>query len=77
MISFLVGGGIIGLATARELSSRYPGMKICVLEKEADVAFHQSGHNSGVVRKRTLIVREFQLIRLYRFMRGCTISRER
>lgn len=76
MISFSVGGGIIGLATARELLARYPSMKICVLEKEANVAYHQSGHNSGVVRKRTLIVREFQLSLLSRFMQGYTISRE-
>lgn len=37
------------MATARELLNRYPGMKVCVLEKEAEVAHHQTGHNSGVV----------------------------
>ncbi|ORZ15649.1 FAD dependent oxidoreductase [Absidia repens] len=45
----IVGGGIVGLATARELLTRYPGMKVCVLEKEAEVAHHQTGHNSGVI----------------------------
>ncbi|CAO3642613.1 unnamed protein product [Cunninghamella blakesleeana] len=45
----VVGGGIIGLATARELLKRYPGMTVCVLEKEPEVAHHQTGHNSGVI----------------------------
>ncbi|KAI8088714.1 FAD dependent oxidoreductase [Halteromyces radiatus] len=45
----VVGGGIIGLATARELLNRYPGMKVCVLEKEPEVGQHQTGHNSGVI----------------------------
>ena len=45
----VVGAGIIGLAVARELAARYPGMDITVLEKEDHVAAHQTGHNSGVV----------------------------
>jgi (S)-2-hydroxyglutarate dehydrogenase len=45
----VVGAGIIGLATARRLLSVRPGLKITVLEKENDVARHQTGHNSGVV----------------------------
>jgi L-2-hydroxyglutarate oxidase len=45
----IVGAGIIGLATARELSRRHPGLRLAVLEKEQDVGFHQTGHNSGVV----------------------------
>ena len=45
----IVGGGIIGLATARELLARYPGLRVSVLEKENSVAGHQTGHNSGVV----------------------------
>lgn len=45
----VVGGGIIGLAVARELSLRYPGSTLTVLEKEDHVAAHQTGHNSGVV----------------------------
>lgn len=45
----IVGGGIIGLATAREFLKRRPGLRLAVLEKEADIALHQSGHNSGVI----------------------------
>lgn len=45
----VIGGGIIGLATARELLHRRPGTRLLVLEKEPDVARHQSGHNSGVI----------------------------
>ena len=45
----VVGGGIIGLAVARELIRRRPQASVCVLEREADVAMHQTGHNSGVI----------------------------
>ncbi|ORX62553.1 DAO-domain-containing protein [Hesseltinella vesiculosa] len=45
----IVGGGIIGLATARELIKRFPNMTVAVLEKEREVAAHQTGHNSGVI----------------------------
>jgi len=45
----IVGGGIIGLTIARELRQRFPDRKIAVLEKEADVARHSSGRNSGVL----------------------------
>lgn len=45
----IIGGGIVGLSIARELITRYPESKIAVLEKEADVAFHGSGRNSGVL----------------------------
>lgn len=45
----VVGGGIVGVATAREVILRYPKLKIAILEKENKLAFHQSGHNSGVV----------------------------
>ncbi|ORE05519.1 DAO-domain-containing protein [Rhizopus microsporus var. microsporus] len=45
----IVGGGIIGLATARELLKRFPNMTVAVLEKEREVAAHQTGHNSGVI----------------------------
>ncbi len=45
----IIGGGIIGLAIARELNMRFPNSKIAVLEKEADVAYHSSGRNSGVL----------------------------
>ncbi|GAA4477820.1 L-2-hydroxyglutarate oxidase [Enteractinococcus fodinae] len=45
----VVGAGIVGAAVARELASRFPDSTVTLLEKEAQVASHQSGHNSGVV----------------------------
>lgn len=45
----VVGGGIIGLATARELLKRYPKARVAVVEKEREIAPHQTGHNSGVI----------------------------
>lgn len=45
----IIGGGIVGLATAYRLSERFPGARIWVLEKEAGVGRHQTGHNSGVL----------------------------
>ncbi len=45
----IVGGGIVGLATGRELLRRHPNLKLVVLEKEATVSQHQTGHNSGVI----------------------------
>lgn len=45
----IIGGGIVGLATALELAQRDAGAKIIVLEKEDGVALHQTGHNSGVI----------------------------
>ncbi|MDE3069432.1 MAG: L-2-hydroxyglutarate oxidase [Acidobacteriota bacterium] len=45
----VVGGGIIGLAVARELQLRDPSRTVCVLERETSLATHQTGHNSGVV----------------------------
>ena len=44
-----IGGGIIGLTTARALSRKFPHAKIALIEKESDVAFHASGRNSGVL----------------------------
>jgi len=45
----IVGGGIVGLATARLLATRDPAADVVVLEKEREVGAHQTGHNSGVV----------------------------
>ena len=45
----IVGGGIIGLASAMELSHRYPRYKVGLVEKEKELATHQTGHNSGVI----------------------------
>src|SRR5690349_7183727 len=44
----VVGAGIVGLASARELSQRRPDLRICVLERERAVGMHQTGTNSGV-----------------------------
>ena len=45
----VVGGGIIGLATAMALRRRHPALDLAVVEKEARVGVHQTGHNSGVI----------------------------
>jgi L-2-hydroxyglutarate oxidase len=45
----VVGGGIVGLATARQITLDHPHSTVTVLEKEDRVAAHQSGHNSGVI----------------------------
>jgi L-2-hydroxyglutarate oxidase len=45
----IVGAGILGLATARELLLRSPGSRVLVLERERQIAAHQTGHNSGVI----------------------------
>ena len=74
----VVGGGIVGLAVARALAGS--GREVAVLEKEASVASHQSGHNSGVVHagvyyppgslKATLCRRGVGLLRDYCHDRG-------
>jgi len=45
----VLGGGIVGLASAYKINLRFPHLKILVLEKERQVAAHQTGHNSGVI----------------------------
>ena len=45
----IVGGGILGLATARQLVTSQPDAEVIVLEREAGLAQHQTAHNSGVV----------------------------
>jgi (S)-2-hydroxyglutarate dehydrogenase len=45
----IIGGGIVGLATALRLTQKLPSASITVLEKEDGVGQHQSGHNSGVL----------------------------
>ncbi|MFJ2260378.1 L-2-hydroxyglutarate oxidase [Streptomyces sp. NPDC087844] len=71
----IVGAGIVGLATGREIALRRPGTRVVVLEKEYEVAAHQTGHNSGVVHagiyyapgslKADLCVRGVSLLREY------------
>lgn len=45
----IIGGGIVGVASALEMLRRHPGLSIQVLEKEAGLARHQTGRNSGVI----------------------------
>ena len=45
----VVGGGIVGLATAYQLQKEFPTLNIVVFEKEKELAFHQTGRNSGVI----------------------------
>jgi|HubBroStandDraft_1064217.scaffolds.fasta_scaffold06229_2 L-2-hydroxyglutarate oxidase len=45
----VIGGGVVGLGIALEITRRFPGRRLLVLEKEDRVARHQSGHNSGVI----------------------------
>jgi L-2-hydroxyglutarate oxidase len=45
----IAGGGIVGLATAYQISQQYPHTKITILEKESGVGQHQTGRNSGVI----------------------------
>jgi len=45
----IVGGGIVGLATAYKLQLKYPKLCLAVVEKEDSLAFHQTGRNSGVI----------------------------
>ena len=45
----VVGAGIVALAAARELLARRPGLKLAILEREPEVARHQTGSNSGVI----------------------------
>jgi len=45
----IIGGGIVGLATAHQLLQRFPDTRLLVLEKEAGPGRHQTGHNSGVL----------------------------
>lgn len=45
----IIGGGIVGLATATKLLEQHPGSSLLLLEKEQQVGTHQTGHNSGVI----------------------------
>lgn len=45
----LIGGGIVGVSTALQLKKRYPDASVLLMEKESSLAFHQTGHNSGVI----------------------------
>jgi (S)-2-hydroxyglutarate dehydrogenase len=45
----IIGGGILGLATALKITSAHPSIRLLILEKEAELARHQTGNNSGVI----------------------------
>jgi L-2-hydroxyglutarate oxidase len=45
----IIGGGIVGLASAFQILSKSPGTKLVLIEKENDLSSHQTGHNSGVI----------------------------
>jgi len=45
----VIGGGIVGLSTAMQIAGRYPRLKLLLVEKEKQLATHQTGHNSGVI----------------------------
>src|ERR671918_2600158 len=45
----VIGGGILGLAVARELLDRHPDASLCLLEREERIAAHQTSHSSGVI----------------------------
>lgn len=45
----IIGGGIVGITIARATLIEKPNLKVAVLEKEANIAVHQSSHNSGVI----------------------------
>ena len=80
----VVGGGIIGLAVARELLARRPGLGVVVLEREPELATHQTGRNSGVVHaglyyapgsaKARLCAEGKQLLEAYCLERGIPIQ---
>jgi L-2-hydroxyglutarate oxidase len=45
----VIGGGIVGVSTAWQLQARHPSAKVALFEKESQLAYHQTGHNSGVI----------------------------
>jgi L-2-hydroxyglutarate oxidase len=45
----VIGGGIVGLATALNLKKARPSLRLLLIEKENSLAAHQTGHNSGVI----------------------------
>ena len=47
----VIGGGVVGLSFAMQATEQFPHLRVLILEKEAGVARHQTGHNSGDVSK--------------------------
>ncbi len=75
----IVGGGIVGMAVAAELLKRFPKLRVVVLEKEEELATHQTGRNSGVVHSGVYYapVRGTALIVLLGRCRARTLTRVR
>jgi L-2-hydroxyglutarate oxidase len=81
----VIGGGILGLAVARELLGRHPDSSLCVLEREEQLAAHQTSHSSGVIHagiyyapgslKARLCVEGARLLYAYCDERGIEASR--
>jgi L-2-hydroxyglutarate oxidase LhgO len=81
----IIGGGIVALATARALLDRAPRARLVIVEKEAQLARHQTGHNSGVIHsgiyyrpgssKARLCVEGAQLMRDYCAANGIRVDR--
>lgn len=81
----IIGGGLVGLATALAFTERSPRLRFAVLEKEARLAAHQSSHNSGVIHagiyykpgseKARLCVRGVKLLRAFCDERGIRYDR--
>jgi (S)-2-hydroxyglutarate dehydrogenase len=82
----VIGGGILGLAVARELLSRHPDSSLCVLEREDRLAAHQTSHSSGVIHagiyyapgslKARLCVEGARLLYAYCDERGIQVRRD-
>jgi L-2-hydroxyglutarate oxidase LhgO len=62
----VVGGGLVGLASALQILERHPGARLTLVDKEPDVSAHQSGHNSGVMHAGLYYVPGSQKARLCR-----------
>jgi L-2-hydroxyglutarate oxidase len=45
----IIGSGIVGLATGLAITERFPRLRVIIVDKEARIAAHQTGHNSGVI----------------------------
>ena len=67
----VIGGGSVGLSTARALLDHYPGAAVLVLEQEPDWARHQTDHNSGVYYKPGILKARFSKEGARRLMEFC------
>ena len=58
----IVGGGIVGLSAGLMLMKRQPGLRLILLEKESEIALHQSGRSSGVIHSLVSAVKDFEWV---------------